>query len=83
MGVLPLAAIDVGLILQVVWVSLAASIVVPAAFALVVRESGRSAEARRNGQGGAAALHLGLAVVFFAAFAAIVVVGVITMLKKS
>jgi hypothetical protein len=83
MGVRLVAAIDVGLILQVVWVSLAASIVVPAAFALVVRESGRSAEARRNGRGGAAALHLGLAMVFFAAFATIVVVGVVTMLKKS
>jgi hypothetical protein len=77
-----IAAIDVGLIMQVVYVSLAASIVVPTAFALVVRESGRSAEARRKGEGGAAAIHLALAVVFFAAFAAIVVVGVVTMLKK-
>jgi hypothetical protein len=83
MGVRLLAVIDVGLIMQVVWVSLAASIVVPTAFALVVRETGRSGEARRNGDSSAAALHAGLAVVFFAAFAAIVVVGVVTMLKKS
>jgi hypothetical protein len=83
MGMRLIAAIDVGLIMQVVYVSLAASIVVPAAFALVVRESGRSGEARRNGNSSAAALHLALAVLFFAAFAAIVVVGVITMLKKS
>jgi hypothetical protein len=82
-GVRLLAAIDVGLIMQVVYVSLAASIVVPAAFALVVRESGRSAEARRNGDGGAAAVHLALAVLCFAAFAAIVVFGVVTMLRKS
>ena len=78
-----LAAIDFGLIGQVIWVSLAASIVVPAAFALVVRESGRYIEARRNGQGGAAALHFGLGVLFFAAFATIVVFGVITVLRKS
>jgi hypothetical protein len=83
MGIRLLAAIDVGLIAQVVWVSLAASIVVPAAFALVVLESGRSAEARRNGDGGGAALHAGLALLFFAAFGAIVAVGVITMLRKS
>ena len=83
MGVQLLAAIDVGLIMQVVYVSLAASIVVPTAFALVVRESGRSAEARRNGEGGAAAIHLALAILCFAAFATIVVVGVVTMLKKS
>jgi hypothetical protein len=82
MGMRLIAAIDVGLIMQVVYVSLAASIVVPAAFALVVRESGRSAEARRNGDGGGAAVHLALAVVFFAAFATIVVVGVVTMLNK-
>jgi hypothetical protein len=81
--VLVLAAIDFGLLFQVVWVSLGASIVVTAAFSLVVRESGRSGEARRNGAARAAALHAALAVVFFAAFAVIVVFGVVTMLKKS
>jgi hypothetical protein len=77
-----IAAIDFGLIGQVIWVSLAASIVVPAAFALVVRESGRYLEARRNGRGGAAAVHFGVGLLLFAAFAAIVVFGVITMLNK-
>jgi hypothetical protein len=77
------ARIDFGLLLQVIWVSLAASLVVTAAFSLVVRESGRSLEARRAGASGAAALHAALAVLFFAAFVVIVVVGVITMLKKS
>jgi hypothetical protein len=81
MGVL--AAIDLSLLGQVIWVSLSASIVVTAAFALVVRESGRSAEARRNGQSGAAMLHASLAVLFFVAFMVIVVFGVITMLNKS
>lgn len=78
-----LAAIEFGKLLQVVWVSLGASIVVTAAFSLVVRESGRSAEARRNGAGGAAALHAGLALLFFTVFAVIVVFGVVTMLRKS
>jgi hypothetical protein len=81
--VLPFAAIDVGQLFQVVWVSFVASIVVTAAFSLVVLESGRSGEARRNGNSGRAALHMGLAILFFAAFAVIVVFGVVTMLRKS
>ena len=51
-----LAAIELGQLVQVVWVSLGASVVVTGAFALVVRESGRSAEARRNGNGSAAVM---------------------------
>jgi hypothetical protein len=67
---------------SVVGVSLGAGIVVPAAFAFVVRESARSGDARRNGDGRAAAVHATLACLFFAAFAAIVVYGVIIMLSK-
>jgi hypothetical protein len=77
-----IAAIEFGQLLRVMWVSLAAGVVVTTAFALVVREGGRSAEARRAGNGGAAALHATLAVLFFAAFAAIVAVGLVIMLKK-
>jgi hypothetical protein len=77
-----LAAIEFGQLLEVVWISLVSGIVVTAAFGLVVRESARSAEARRAGEGGASALHATLAVLFFAAFAAFVVVGLIIMLKK-
>jgi hypothetical protein len=77
-----IAAIEFGQLLQVMWISLAAGVVVTAAFALVVRESGRSAEARRAGDGGAAMLHGTLALLFFAAFAAIVAVGLAIMLKK-
>jgi hypothetical protein len=75
-------AIDFGVLAQVVWVSVASTLVVSVAFALVVRESGRSLESRRAGASGAAAVHAGLAVLFFAAFVVIVVVGVITMLNK-
>jgi hypothetical protein len=77
-----LAAIEFGQLFKVVWVSLAAGIVVTTAFALVVRSSGRSAVARRAGDNPAAALHAALAVLFFAAFAGIVVVGLVIMLKK-
>jgi hypothetical protein len=77
-----LAAIEFGQLVRVVWISLVAGVVVTAAFAFVVRESGRSAEARRAGEGGSAALHAALALLFFAAFAAIVVFGLVVMLKK-
>ena len=79
---LTLAAIDAGQLFKVVWVSLLAGVVVTVAFALVVRSSGRAAVARRAGQSTAAAVHTALAVLFFAAFAAIVAVGITIMLKK-
>jgi hypothetical protein len=78
-----LAAIAFGKLLQVVWISLVAGVVVTATFGLVVRESARSAEARRAGEGGSAALHATLAVLCFAVFAAFVVIGLVIMLKKS
>ena len=77
-----LAAIEFSQLLEVVWISLVSGVVVTAAFGLVVRESARSAEARRAGESGAAALHATLAVLFFAAFAAFVVVGLVIMLRK-
>jgi hypothetical protein len=77
-----LAAIEFGQLLQVVWISLVSGVVVTAAFGFVVRESARSAEARRAGESGAAALHATLAALFFAAFAVFVVVGLVIMLRK-
>ena len=82
MHALPFGAVDVGQLVKVVWVSLVAGVVVTVAFALVVRSSGRSATARRAGHSGAAAVHATLAVLFFAAFAAIVAVGITIMIKK-
>jgi|tagenome__1003787_1003787.scaffolds.fasta_scaffold20964676_2 hypothetical protein len=76
-----LAALEFTDLLQAVWVSLVAGVVVTAAFAIVVRESARSAEARRAGESTAALVHGVLAAIVFAAFAAIVVVGLIVMLK--
>jgi hypothetical protein len=77
-----LAAIQFGQLFEVVWVSLVATSVVTVAFALVVREGGRSAEARRAGRTDAATLHSVLAAVLLVALVAIVVVGVIAVLKK-
>ena len=82
MSVGVLAAIEFGQLGRVVWISLAAGVVVISAFALVVLESGRSGDARRNGRPRAAAVHATLAGIFLAAFAAIVVVGIVIMLKK-
>jgi hypothetical protein len=78
-----LAAIEFGQLAEVVWISLVSGIVVATTFGIVVRESARSAEARRAGESRASALHATLAVLFFAAFAAFVVVGLVIMLKKS
>jgi hypothetical protein len=77
-----LAAIEFGQLAEVVWISLVSGIVVTATFGLVVRESARSAEARRAGESGASALHASLAILFFAVFAAFVVVGLVIMLRK-
>jgi hypothetical protein len=77
-----LASLEFGDLLQAVWVSLVAGVVVTAAFAVVVREGARAGEARRAGGGVAAFLHLAFAVVVFIAFAAIVVLAIVVMLKK-
>jgi hypothetical protein len=78
-----IAAIDGGLLLQVVWVSLAAGIAVTLLFSLVVLFAARSAEHRRGGRSGSAAVQATAAVVSFAVFGALVVYGVHIMLTKS
>jgi hypothetical protein len=76
-------AVGLSELLSVVWVSLGSTVVVTVVFSLVVRESGRAAEARRSGDGSRASRHAALAVVLFLAFAAFVVYGVVIMLSKS
>jgi hypothetical protein len=76
------AAIDAKQLLNVVWESLVAGIVVVIAFSLVVRWSARSAEERRGGNGTAAATFAGLAVLCLLAFGAVVAYGVHVMLSK-
>jgi hypothetical protein len=78
-----LAAVEAGDILEVIWASLIAGVFVSVAYSCVVLGSARSAEARRNGSGTAAAVWAGVAALAFAAFAAAVVFGVHIMLAKS
>jgi hypothetical protein len=78
-----LATIDVGQLVEVVWVSLLAGVGITAAYSLVVLGSARSLQARRAGQPAAAVAYAGVAVVMFCLFAAGVVYGVHVMLTKS
>jgi tetrahydromethanopterin S-methyltransferase subunit D len=76
------AEVQLSHLLEVVWVSIVAGIFVTVAFSFVVLGGARSAEARRTGNGGAAFMFAGLAVIAFLAFAAAVAFGVNTMLSK-
>ena len=78
-----LAAIDIGQLLEVVWVSVLAGVGITTAYSLVVLGSARSLQARRSGQSGAAMAYAGLAVLMFCLFAAAVAYGVHVMLAKS
>jgi len=77
-----LGVVKAGDIVEVVWVSLVAGVLVCFAYALVVLGTARSAEAQRSGNGPAALAFGALAVVALAAFAGAVVFGVQTMLSK-
>jgi hypothetical protein len=76
------AAVKFSELAQVVWVSLLAGVGVILLFALVVLGSARSAEARRAGRDGAATAYAGAALLTFAVFAGVVVLGVQIMLSK-
>jgi hypothetical protein len=78
-----LGVVKAGDIVEVVWVSLAAAIIVSTTYSFVVLGLARSADAARRGDGTVALAYAGLAVVAFAAFAATVVIGVNIMLSKS
>jgi hypothetical protein len=78
-----LGAVEAGDIFEVVWVSLAAAVIVSTTYSFVVLGMARSAEAARRGNGTVALAYAGLAVVAFAAFAATVLIGVNIMLSKS
>ncbi len=77
-----LGVVKAGDIVEVVWVSLAAAVIVSTTYSFVVLGMARSADAARNGHGGAALLYACLAVIAFAAFAAAVVAGLNIMLTK-
>ena len=76
------ASVDGELLFQVVWSSLLAGVFVTGLFSVVVLFSSRSAEARRNGQGGTGAFYAALAIAAMAVFAVAVAWGVRIMLTK-
>jgi hypothetical protein len=77
-----LAAIDAGLLFEVVWASLIAGVVVSTLFSLVVLFGARSADARRSGAGTASMAYGALALLSMFAFAVVVGYGVHIMLAK-
>jgi uncharacterized membrane protein YhaH (DUF805 family) len=78
-----IAAIALGQLAEVVWVSVLAGVGITTAYALVVLGSARSLQARRAGDTGAAVRHATLAILMLCLFAAAVAVGVHIMLSKS
>jgi hypothetical protein len=77
-----LAAVNVGDLVEVIWVSLLAGVGVTLTFSLVVLGSARSAEARRTGRESAAIGYATLAAMAFLVFVAGLVLGVNIMLAK-
>lgn len=79
---MPVFAVDGGLLVQVVYVSLLAGVGISALFSLVILGSAKAGDARRAGHGAAAIGFGALAIVAFALFALGVVLGVQTMIQK-
>jgi hypothetical protein len=77
-----LAAIDLHAIGQVIWVSLVATISATVLYSAAIFGFGKATEARRTGDGLAAAGYVALAVVSLLVFGGFVVVGVTVMLHK-
>ena len=78
----PFGAVAWGDLLEVIWVATLAGVGITAIYSLVIYSSGRAADARRAGNGSAAAIFGTLAVLAFAIFLAGVIIGVTIMLNK-
>ena len=77
-----LAAVEWGLLFEVIWVSLVAGIGVTAVFSTVIYAGSRATEAKRDGQDGLAVMFGILAAIAFAAFMVGCVYGVSIILTK-
>jgi hypothetical protein len=75
-------ATDTAALLELVWAAPLAALIVTISWGLVVWGSTRAADARRDGRAGLATLHLGVAAIGAALFAAAVVFGLIVMMAK-
>jgi hypothetical protein len=79
---MPFAEVEVGKLVEVMWVSLLAGVGISAVFSLVVYSGARAGEARRAGHTGAATGFAVLATLSLIAFLGGVIVGVTIMLHK-
>ena len=79
---MPVAAIDWGKLLELVWASALAGIAVAIVFAALILGGTRASDYRRAQEGATAAAYMALAVVALVVFAVAVVVGVTVMLRK-
>jgi len=77
-----IAAIDVGLLFELVWAAALAGVAVAACFSLVILGSSRAGELRREGRGGAAVAYGALGVFGAVAVAALVVFGISVIVTK-
>jgi hypothetical protein len=77
-----LGVLDLGQIVEVVWVSVFAGVCITASYAFVVLGTARSAEARRGGRTGAAVGFGALAVFFLLVFFGGFVFAIEVMLSK-
>jgi hypothetical protein len=78
-----LSVVEINQLFDVIWVSLLAGVGITAAYSFVVLGTGRSAEARRSGQTGAAIAYGLLAAVFLILVAASFVFAIRIMLTKA
>ena len=76
-------ATDTAALLELVWAAPLTALAVTIAWGLVVWGSTRAADARRDGRTALAGLHLGVAALGAALFAAAVVAGLLIMTSKS
>ena len=79
---MPVFAVDSHLLWQVIWVSFAAGVGISTLYSLVILGGARAADARRAGNGTAAAAWAALAVIAFLLFAGGVALGVQVMITK-
>ena len=77
-----IASVDSAALLELVWAAPLAAIVVVTAWGLVVYGTARAGEARRNGQGARAALHVAIATCGGALFVTAIVLGLIVTTAK-
>jgi hypothetical protein len=75
-------ATDTAALLELMWAAPLAAVTVTVAWGLVVWGSARAVDLRRDGRSGRATVHLGVAVLGGALFAAAVVFGLIVMTSK-